>query len=54
MPLDVVDNLGDLTAGFSRQIWRKITILGHLRRPLHGGLVVESVEGSRNADTDLA
>jgi len=27
----------DLTAGFSRKIWQKITILENLRRALHGG-----------------
>src|SRR5262249_30668051 len=28
--LDAVDDVEDLTAGFSREIWQKITILGNL------------------------
>jgi hypothetical protein len=35
--LDAVDDVEDLTAGFSRKIWQKITILENLRRALHGG-----------------
>ena len=34
--LDAVDDVEDLTAGFSRKIWQKITILENLRRALHG------------------
>ena len=36
MLLDAVDDVEDLTAGFSRKIWQKITILEDLRRALHG------------------
>ena len=32
--LDAVDDVEDLTAGFSRKIWQKITILENLRRAL--------------------
>ena len=32
--LDAVDDVEDLTAGFSRKIWQKITILEHVRRSL--------------------
>jgi hypothetical protein len=35
--LDAVDDVEGLTAGFSRKIWQKITILENLRRALHGG-----------------
>ena len=35
--LDAVDDVEDLTTGFSRRIWQKITILENLRRALHGG-----------------
>jgi hypothetical protein len=52
--LDAVDDVEDLTAGFSRKIWQKITILENLRRALHGGAGVESAEQSRKVDTDLA
>ena len=34
--LDAVDDVEDLTAGFSRKIWQKITILENLRRALRG------------------
>jgi hypothetical protein len=33
--LDAVDDVEDLSAGFSRKIWQKITILENLRRSLH-------------------
>jgi len=33
--LDAVDDVEDLTAGFSRKIWQKITILENLGRTLH-------------------
>lgn len=33
--LDAVDDMEDLTAGFSRKIWQKITILENLGRTLH-------------------
>jgi hypothetical protein len=40
--LDAVDDMEDLTAGFSRKIWQKITILENLdastkeaRQPVH-------------------
>jgi hypothetical protein len=52
--LDAVDDVEDLTAGFSRKIWQKITILENLRRALHGGPAAESAEPSRKADSDLA
>ncbi|PWU10464.1 MAG: hypothetical protein C5B50_25525 [Verrucomicrobia bacterium] len=32
--LDAVDDVEDLTAGFSRKIWQKITILEHIRRSI--------------------
>jgi hypothetical protein len=35
--LDAVDDVEDLTAGFSRKIWQKITLLEALGRTLHGG-----------------
>ena len=35
--LDAVDDMEDLTAGFSRKIWQKITILENLGRTLHAG-----------------
>jgi hypothetical protein len=31
--LDAVDDVEDLTAGFSRKIWQKITILENLENP---------------------
>src|SRR6266404_7801268 len=34
--LDAVDDMEDLTAGFSRKIWQKITILENLGRVIHG------------------
>jgi hypothetical protein len=42
--LDAVDDVEDLTAGFSRKIWQKITILDNLRRALHGAAPTESTE----------
>jgi len=33
--LDAVDDMEDLTAGFSRKIWQKITILENLGRTMH-------------------
>jgi hypothetical protein len=42
--LDAVDDVEDLTAGFSRKIWQKITILDNLRRALHGGAPTEAAE----------
>ena len=51
--LDAVDDVEDLTAGFSRKIWQKITILENLRRALHGGPAAEAAEQSRPAETDL-
>ena len=53
MLLDAVDDVEDLTAGFSRKIWQKITILENLRRALHGGAASESADGSREVTTDL-
>jgi hypothetical protein len=52
--LDAVDDVEDLTAGFSRKIWQKITILENLRRALHGGPAAERPEESRKVDTNLA
>ena len=40
--LDAVDDMEDLTAGFSRKIWQKITILENLGRTLHVGQTSES------------
>jgi hypothetical protein len=51
--LDAVDDVEDLTAGFSRKIWQKITILENLRRALHGGAEAQVAEPSRKVDTDL-
>jgi hypothetical protein len=34
--LDAVDDVEDLSAGFSRKIWQKITILENLGRTMHG------------------
>jgi hypothetical protein len=51
--LDAVDDVEDLTAGFSRKIWQKITILENLRRALHGGQALEGTEGSRKARVDI-
>jgi len=42
--LDAVDDVEDLTAGFSRKIWQKITILDNLRRALHGGPMPANAE----------
>jgi hypothetical protein len=35
--LDAVDDVEDLTAGFSRKIWQKITILENLGRTIQSG-----------------
>ncbi|MCX6923653.1 MAG: hypothetical protein NT154_10670 [Verrucomicrobia bacterium] len=51
--LDAVDDVEDLTAGFSRKIWQKISILENLRRALHGGSVVPGEEANPEVDTDL-
>jgi hypothetical protein len=51
--LDAVDDVEDLTAGFSRKIWQKITILENLRRALHGGHALGGTEGSREARMDI-
>jgi hypothetical protein len=52
--LDAVDDVEDLTAGFSRKIWQKITILENLRRALHGGPAAQSPEGTPKTDADSA
>jgi len=39
--LDAVDDVEDLTAGFSRKIWQKITILENLGRVIHGEVKLE-------------
>src|ERR1043166_1196560 len=39
--LDAVDDVEDLTAGFSRKIWQKITILENLGRAIHGEVKFE-------------
>jgi hypothetical protein len=51
--LDAVDDVEDLTAGFSRKIWQKITILENLRRALHGGPAEDSGKQSRKVGADL-
>jgi len=51
--LDAVDDVEDLTAGFSRKIWQKITILENLRRALHGGQALESTGRSRKEGLDI-
>ena len=50
--LDAVDDVEDLTAGFSRKIWQKITILENLRRALHGGSEAQSPEGTPKTSAD--
>jgi hypothetical protein len=50
--LDAVDDVEDLTAGFSRKIWQKITILESLRRALHGGPAMASPEQRTEQDTE--
>ena len=52
--LDAVDDVEDLTAGFSRKIWQKITILDNLRRALHGGLPAETTEAPARVDGGVA
>lgn len=47
--LDAVDDMEDLTAGFSRKIWQKITILENMGRALHGAVKFEIQ--SPNPDT---
>lgn len=42
--LDAVDDVEDLTAGFSRKIWQKITILEHVRRSLDEEIVPPAAE----------
>jgi hypothetical protein len=39
--LDAVDDMEDLTAGFSRKIWQKITILENLGQVMHGQVKFE-------------
>jgi hypothetical protein len=51
--LDAVDDVEDLTAGFSRKIWQKITILENLRRALHGAAAAADREPGSKAATDL-
>jgi hypothetical protein len=51
--LDAVDDVEDLTAGFSRKIWQKITILENLRRALAGAEAAAGHEPSRKPNTDL-
>jgi hypothetical protein len=51
--LDAVDDVEDLTAGFSRKIWQKITILENLLRALNGGPAVEIPERRSKPDADL-
>jgi hypothetical protein len=48
--LDAVDDVEDLTAGFSRKIWQKITILENLRRTLHGGEPIEAQANPNQID----
>jgi len=51
--LDAVDDVEDLTAGFSRKIWQKITILENLRRALAGAEAAAGHEPGGQANTDL-
>jgi len=51
--LDAVDDVEDLTAGFSRKIWQKITILENLRRTLHGEPETQVAAPSPKLYTDL-
>ena len=51
--LDAVDDVEeDLTTGFSRKSWQKITILENMRRALHGGQLLEGAGESRKASVD--
>jgi hypothetical protein len=52
--LDAVDDVEDLTAGFARKMWQKITILENLRHALHGAPVSAGMEGGPQVDSDLA
>jgi hypothetical protein len=51
--LDAVDDVEDLTAGFSRKIWQKITILEDLRRALHGEPLADAAAGSATRQEEI-
>jgi hypothetical protein len=51
--LDAVDDVEDLTAGFSRKIWQKITILENLRRALRDEPPEAAREDHLKPDRDL-
>jgi hypothetical protein len=51
--LDAVDDVEDLTAGFSRKIWQKITILENLRRALHSGPEAQAAAPAPKMEADL-
>jgi hypothetical protein len=50
--LDAVDDVEDLTAGFSRKIWQKITILDNLSRSLYHA-AAEGVKSLETVQRDL-
>ena len=52
--LDAVDDVEDLTAGFSRKIWQKITILDNLRRALRGEAPLDSAAESTGVPSETA
>jgi hypothetical protein len=52
--LDAVDDVEDLTAGFSRKIWQKITILGHLGRSLQAEAEAPGVKSLEAVQRDLS
>jgi hypothetical protein len=51
--LDAVDDVEDLTAGFSRKIWQKITILDNLSRSLRPPPPPEDVKSLETVEQEL-
>jgi hypothetical protein len=51
--LDAVDDVEDLTAGFSRKIWQKITILDNLSRSPHHRAPTEGVKSLEIVEREL-
>jgi hypothetical protein len=51
--LDAVDDVEDLTAGFSRKIWQKITILDNLSRSLRQSEPTEAVKSLETVRREL-
>ena len=52
--LDAVDDVEDLTAGFSRKIWQKITILENVRQALRGEPMTAPAADPRQADSKVS